>query len=75
MLESALKNLKTAFRTLSDMPGGELGGYRDKAYQGIDDAARNLMTAIKAANAAFREGRRELPDCAPESGGSARQER
>ena len=32
MLEGALKNLKTAFRGLSDAPGGDLGGSRDKAY-------------------------------------------
>ena len=67
MLESALKNLETAFQRFSEIPGGDLGGYRDKAYEGIDDAARNLMAAIKAANAAFREGRRELPDCPPEN--------
>jgi hypothetical protein len=68
MLESALKELQTAFRRLSDVPGTDLGGHRDDAYQHIDAAAGHLIAAIKAANAAFREGRRELPAC--EDGGA-----
>jgi hypothetical protein len=75
MLEGALKNLKTAFQGLSEAPGADLGGYRDRAYQGIDEAAKSLMAGIKAANAAFREGHRELPDCALESGGDPRHDR
>jgi len=69
MLEDALKNLKTAFQNLSDAPGGDLGGYRDKGYEAIEEGAKDLMAGIKAANAAFRNGRRELPDCAPGNGG------
>jgi hypothetical protein len=65
MLEDALKNLKTAFQGLSDAPGSDLGGYRDKAYESIDEAAKHLLAGIKAANAAFRDGHRELPDCPP----------
>ncbi len=67
MLEDGLKNLQTAFRRLSEAGGGDWRGGRDKAYHHIDDAARHLIAAIKASNAAFREGRRELPSCKPES--------
>lgn len=66
MLEGALKNLETAFRRLSEVNGGDWGGGRDKAYHHIDAAAKHLIAAIKASNAAFREGRRELPSCKPD---------
>jgi len=63
MLEGALKNVETTFRRVSETPGADLGGFRDAVYHDLDEAARDLMTAIKAANAAFTSGRRELPDC------------
>ena len=66
MLEGGLKNLETAFRRLSEVNGGDWGGGRDKAYHHIDDAAKHLIAATKASNAAFREGRRELPSCKPD---------
>jgi hypothetical protein len=69
MLEDGLKNLETAFRRLSGANGGDWGGGRDKAYHHIDDAAKHLIAAIKASNAAFREGRRELPSCKPDGSG------
>jgi hypothetical protein len=66
MLEGAVKNLETAFHRLTEANGGDWGGGRDKAYHHIDDAAKHLIATIKASNAAFREGRRELPSCKPE---------
>jgi hypothetical protein len=66
MLEGGLKNLDAAFRRLSEANGGDWGGGRDKAYHHIDNAAKHLIGAIKASNAAFREGRRELPSCEPD---------
>lgn len=60
-LEHVRDPLRPAFRRLSEANGGEWGGGRDKAYHHIDDAAKHLIAAIKASNAAFREGRRELP--------------
>lgn len=65
MLEGALKNLETAFHRLSEANGGDWGGGRDNAYHHIDDGAKHLIAAIKAANAAFREGRREVASCTP----------
>jgi len=66
MLEDGLKNLQTAFRRLSEAGGGDWRGGRDQAYHRIDDAAKHLIAAIKASNAAFRDGRQELPSCKPE---------
>jgi hypothetical protein len=66
MLEGGLKNLETAFRRLSEANGGDWRGGRDKAYHHIDAAAKHLIAAVKASNAAFREGRRELPSCKPD---------
>jgi hypothetical protein len=68
MLEGALKSVETAFHRLTDTPGADLGGERDKAYRHMDGAAKNLMAAIKSANAAFRQGRGELPSCKPDAG-------
>jgi len=65
-LEDGLKNLHTAFRRLSEAGGGDWRGGRDKAYHHIDDAPKHLIAAIKASNAAFRDGRQELPSCKPE---------
>lgn len=65
MLEGALKNLETAFHRLSETNGGDWGGGRDNAYHHIDDGAKHLIAAIKAANAAFREGRRDVASCTP----------
>jgi hypothetical protein len=56
-LEIALNNLKTAFDTLARAPGGDLGGFRAKANNGIAAAANDIIAGINAANAAFR-GRR-----------------
>jgi len=69
MLEGGLKNLESAFRRLSEVNGGDWGGGRDKAYHHIDEGAKHLIAAIKASNAAFREGRRELPSCQPDGSG------
>jgi hypothetical protein len=69
MLEGALKSLGTAFHRLSDANGGDFDGHRDKAYHHIGEASADLMTAIKAANEAFRGGRRELPSCDPDGRG------
>jgi hypothetical protein len=69
MLEGALKSLETAFHRLEDAPGADLGGFRDAAYRHVDEAARDLAAAIKTANAAFRAGRRDLPDCDPRPSG------
>lgn len=71
MLEGALKNIETAFRRLADAPGSDLGGLRDTAYHDLDDIARDLLAAIKAANAAFKMGQRDLPDCDPHAGGGS----
>jgi len=70
MLEGALRNLETAFHRLSEANGGDWHGGRDKAYQHIDDAAKHLIATIKASNAAFRDGRRELPSCKPDGSDS-----
>lgn len=69
MLEAALKDLDTAFRRVAETTGGDWGGQRDKLYDHIDEAAKTLITAIKNANAAFTDGRRDLSSCKPESGG------
>jgi hypothetical protein len=66
MLEGGLKNVETAFRRLSEVNGGDWGGGRDKAYHHLDDAAKHLIAAIKASNAAFRGGQRDLPSCKPD---------
>jgi hypothetical protein len=68
MLEGALKNLQTAFNRVTQTTGGDWGGERDKVYRRIDEAAKNLITAIKNANVAFGQGGRgELPSCKPDS--------
>ncbi len=63
MLEGALRDVSIAFHRFADVPGADLGGLRDTVYHDLDEAARDLMTAIKAANAAFRTGQRDLPAC------------
>jgi hypothetical protein len=71
MLEAALKSLETAFHRVTQTTGGDWGGERDKAYRHVDDAAKNLVAAIKSANAAFSRGRPgELPSCKPDGEGS-----
>jgi hypothetical protein len=68
MLEAALKSLETTFHRVTQTTGGDWGGARDKAYHHIDEAATNLLAAIKNANAAFSHGRRgELPSCKPDA--------
>jgi probable HAF family extracellular repeat protein len=64
-LEVALSQLREAFDGLAGAPGGDLGGFRVKLNADIAAAAKDLLTAINAANAAFRDGHRELPPCAP----------
>jgi hypothetical protein len=66
MLEAALKNVKTAFERLTEAPGAGWGGQRDTAYRHLDEAANNLILAIKNANAAFAKGTRDLPSCKPD---------
>jgi hypothetical protein len=69
MLEGALKNLEAAFHRVTQTTGGDWGGARDKAYRHMDEAATNLLAAMKNANVAFSQGRRgELPSCKPDSG-------
>lgn len=63
MLEQSLVNLKTAYDGLSRTAGGDLGGARAKINADISMAAADLIGAINAANAAFRDGRRDLPPC------------
>lgn len=72
MLEAALKDLETAFHRAGETAGGDWGGHRDKFYGLIDDAAKNLMEAVKNANAAFRAGQREIPSCKPDGSSSDR---
>jgi hypothetical protein len=74
MLEGALRDVSIAFQQFSDVPGSDLGGLRDPVYHDLDAAARHLMTAIKAANAAFKAGQRDLPACTsmPPGNGGAR---
>jgi hypothetical protein len=66
MLEGALRNLATAFERMAEANGGDWGGARDKAYRHVDDGAKALVAAIKNANAAFSQGRREEPSCKPD---------
>jgi hypothetical protein len=66
MLEGALGSLKNAYGLLAQVPGGDLGGFRAKANDHITMAARDLMTAIKTANASFLK---EQGDSAPQRGG------
>lgn len=71
MLEAALKNLETAFHRVTDTTGGDWGGSRDKTYHHVDEAAKNVVAAIKSANAAFGRGRPgELPSCKPDGQGT-----
>jgi probable HAF family extracellular repeat protein len=65
MLEGALSNLQMAFDALDRSTGGDLGGFRAKLNADIAAATKDLMTAINTANAAFRDGHRELPPCSP----------
>lgn len=63
MLEGALHNLQTAFDALARAGGGDLGGFRARMNTDIATAASDLLAAIDAANAAFLDGRRDLPPC------------
>jgi Ricin-type beta-trefoil lectin domain len=63
MLEGALNNLQTAFDALARSGGGDLGGFRARMNTDIANAASDLIGAINAANAAFLDGRRDLPPC------------
>jgi hypothetical protein len=63
MLEDALNNLQIAFDTLGQSAGGDLGGFRGRMNADIATAASDLIGAINAANAAFLDGRRDLPPC------------
>jgi hypothetical protein len=56
MLEATLTLLRVAFDSLADVRGGDLGGYRAKVNNDIAIAARDLITAINAANAGFVGG-------------------
>jgi hypothetical protein len=66
MLEGALRNLATAFDRLTQANGGDWAGARDKAYRHVDAGAKALIAAIKNANTAFSQGRREEPSCKPD---------
>ncbi len=63
MLEGALHNLQTAFDALARAGGGDLGGFCARMNTDIATAASDLLAAIDAANAAFLDGRRDLPPC------------
>jgi hypothetical protein len=68
MVEGALTDLQSAFTRLARADGGGLDGHRDRLYHDLNDAAANLMAAIKTANASFIVGRREIPSCDPDRG-------
>jgi hypothetical protein len=53
MLEAALNNLKVAFDTLAEAPGGDLDGFRAKVNTDIAAAAKELIAGINSANASF----------------------
>ena len=57
MLEQSLSRLQNAFDALGRVPGGDLGGYRDKVNADIAKAAADIITGIKSANASFLAGR------------------
>ncbi len=56
-LEVALKNLKIAFDTLAQAPGGDLGGFRARTNADIAAAANDIITGINAANASYLKPR------------------
>ena len=66
MLEGALNGLETAFHRAGEMPGADWGGSRDALYAHLNEGTKNLMTAIRNANDAFKQGRRDLPSCKPD---------
>jgi hypothetical protein len=66
MLEGALKDLETAFHRAAETPGADWGGSRDALYAHLNEGTKNLMTAIRNANEAFKHGRRDLPSCKPD---------